>query len=92
MIANLGRLVALARRSTTSSIQRAFVGRVAESSGLHESSRLQTSIRAKTDDDLTPFQRWCTEGGVERAFTGNIWYERDVGTYHCVRCDKELFR
>ncbi len=49
-------------------------------------------IRTIGMNSLTPFQRWCISGGVERAYTGNIWYERDVGTYHCVGCDKELFR
>ena len=43
-------------------------------------------------NNLSPFQEWCISGGVERPFTGDKWYEREVGTYNCVSCDTELFR
>jgi peptide methionine sulfoxide reductase MsrB len=29
--------------------------------------------------------------GQERAFTGEYWWYKDVGTYHCRLCDKPLF-
>lgn len=55
-------------------------------------SKVASRVVKKSQDDLTPFQRWCTSGGVERAYTGDLWHEREVGTYHCIGCEKELFR
>lgn len=59
---------------------------------LPQVAKAESRVVKKGQDDLTPFQRWCTSGGVERAYTGDLWYEREVGTYHCVGCEKELFR
>ena len=53
---------------------------------------VKTVVRTLVNDHLTPFQKYCVDGGVERAFTGDIWYEKDVGTYHCSNCDTEIFR
>lgn len=83
MLANCSRLLAAARKSSVLKMARAFAAATGDAKRV---------VRIKTDEDLTPFQKWCVEGGVERAYTGNIWFERDVGTYHCIRCDKELFR
>ena len=42
--------------------------------------------------ELTPHQLWLTEGkGTERSFTGDYWFVKDVGTYHCVKCESSLF-
>lgn len=54
--------------------------------------KVELKRERKSEEELTPFQTWCINGGIERPFTGDIWYERDVGSYHCVGCDKELFR
>jgi len=43
-------------------------------------------------NSLSPFQQWCTAGGVERPYTGDKWHEREVGTYNCISCDSQLFR
>jgi hypothetical protein len=92
MIANCSRLLNVARMATCLRISRAFAERVSTSRILAEAMQGKSIIRAKSEEDLTPFQNWCVNGGVERAYTGNLWYERDVGTYNCVRCEKELFR
>lgn len=48
--------------------------------------------RAKKRQSLTPFQRYCVDGGIERPYTGELWYEKAPGTYNCVQCESELFR
>jgi peptide-methionine (R)-S-oxide reductase len=42
--------------------------------------------------DLSPEQYAVTrEGGTERAFTGELYYNKDPGRYRCVCCGNELF-
>jgi peptide-methionine (R)-S-oxide reductase len=50
----------------------------------------------KTDEEwlaeLTPEQyRIARQGGTERAFTGELYYNKEAGTYLCVCCGAELF-
>lgn len=92
MIAKCSKLLNGTRMETIFRISKGFAERVAQKSVLEEAIHSRTVIRGKSEEDLTPFQYWCVNGGVERAYTGNIWYERDVGSYNCVQCDKELFR
>ena len=41
---------------------------------------------------LTDEQYFVTQhAGTERAFTGCYWDTKEVGRYHCVVCDAELF-
>ncbi|KAG0503441.1 hypothetical protein HPP92_003513 [Vanilla planifolia] len=41
---------------------------------------------------LTPEQFYVTrQKGTERAFTGEYWNTKTLGTYHCVCCDTPLF-
>lgn len=42
--------------------------------------------------ELTPEQYAVTrEGGTERAFTGELYYNKEPGRYRCVCCGNELF-
>lgn len=41
---------------------------------------------------LTPHEFFVTQGkGFERPFTGEFWWYKDVGTYHCKVCSSALF-
>ncbi len=43
-------------------------------------------------DRLTPEQWEVTQrAGTERAFSGEYWDTKDLGTYRCVVCDQPLF-
>lgn len=55
-------------------------------------SEVKVTKRVIKRQSLTPFQRYCVDGGIERPYTGDIWYEKAPGTYNCVQCDSELFR
>lgn len=57
-----------------------------------EDERVIPTKLVKINENLTPFQKWCIDGGIERPYTGDLWYERGVGTYSCVNCNTELFR
>lgn len=42
--------------------------------------------------NLTPHEYFITQGkGPERPFTGDFWWYKDVGTYHCRVCSTALF-
>ena len=42
--------------------------------------------------NLTPHQFWLSQGkGMERPYTGDKWFEKDVGYYHCAVCATQLF-
>lgn len=42
--------------------------------------------------NFSPHQYWVTQGyGMERPYTGNLWYVVDVGHYECTVCNKILF-
>ncbi|KAL4470283.1 hypothetical protein ABPG74_011894 [Tetrahymena malaccensis] len=42
--------------------------------------------------NFTPHEYWITQGmGMERPFTGDKWFEKDVGYYHCTVCSTKLF-
>ena len=44
-------------------------------------------------EKLHPHVAWCLfDGGIEKAFTGNMHEFEGIGTYHCAGCDSELFR
>ena len=50
----------------------------------------------KTEEEwksqLTPEQyRITRKKGTERAFTGQLWDNKEAGTYRCVACGNELF-
>lgn len=52
-----------------------------------------TKTEAEWRDALTPEQFHVTrKSGTERAFTGPDWDNKDDGIYHCVCCNKPLFR
>ena len=39
-------------------------------------------------EKLTPLQYYVTQGkGHERPFTGDLWWMKDVGMYHCACCN-----
>ena len=41
---------------------------------------------------LSPHAFWLTQGkGMERPFTGDYWFTKDIGHYECVTCSKKLF-
>lgn len=41
---------------------------------------------------LSPHQYFVTQGkGPERPFTGDYWWVKDVGAYHCIVCDSKLY-
>lgn len=41
---------------------------------------------------MTPHQYWLTFGkAMERPFTGDLWYNKDVGHYECLVCKSKLF-
>lgn len=43
-------------------------------------------------EQLTPEQfRVMRQKGTERPFTGEYYYNKDSGTYHCAACGNELF-
>jgi peptide-methionine (R)-S-oxide reductase len=67
----------------------ARVGQVPEAAGLAIREKFD-QVRELRREDLTPFQQWCLNGGVERAYTGNLWFERDIGSYSCVGCGTQI--
>ena len=41
---------------------------------------------------LTPHEFYVTQGkGIERPFTGDFWWYKEVGTYYCKVCNHSLF-
>lgn len=41
---------------------------------------------------LNPHQYFVTQGkGYERPYTGDYWWVKDVGNYHCIVCHNLLF-
>lgn len=49
--------------------------------------------REEIEARLTAIQWHVTqESGTERAFTGEFWNTQTVGDYHCICCDKLLFK
>jgi hypothetical protein len=41
---------------------------------------------------MTPHQYWLTFGkAMERPFTGDLWFNKDVGHYECLVCKSKLF-
>lgn len=41
---------------------------------------------------MYPHEYFITQGkGIERPFTGSYWWVKDIGDYHCVVCDQNLF-
>ncbi|MDH5299807.1 MAG: peptide-methionine (R)-S-oxide reductase MsrB [Gammaproteobacteria bacterium] len=43
-------------------------------------------------EELSPQQYFvCRQKGTERPFSGELYFCKDRGTYHCVCCDAELF-
>lgn len=46
----------------------------------------------KAKSKLSPHEFYLTQGKhMERPFTGNYWWLKDVGTYSCKVCDQKLF-
>ena len=40
---------------------------------------------------LSPHQYFVTKGkGPERPYTGDYWWVKDVGSYHCIVCDSKI--
>lgn len=57
-------------------------------------SATRKNVAIATIDRLnfSPHEYWVTQGqGMERPFTGDKWFEKDVGYYHCSVCEKRLF-
>jgi peptide-methionine (R)-S-oxide reductase len=53
---------------------------------------LRDKPEAYWKEKLTPEQyHVCRLKGTERAFTGELYYNHDAGTYECVACGKALF-
>jgi peptide-methionine (R)-S-oxide reductase len=51
-----------------------------------------TRTKDEWRDQLTPEQfRVTRKKGTERAFTGELWDNKESGIYRCVCCDSELF-
>jgi peptide-methionine (R)-S-oxide reductase len=41
---------------------------------------------------LSPHEYFVTQGkGIERPFTGEYWWYKDIGNYNCIVCDQSLF-
>jgi peptide-methionine (R)-S-oxide reductase len=41
---------------------------------------------------LSPHEYYITQGsGTERAYTGMLWFTKELGDYHCRVCDAKLF-
>lgn len=68
---------------------------VAKSASTQATAANTQETKPKTVVDrlnLTPHEYWITQGkGMERPFTGDVWFEKDVGYYHCTVCSKKLF-
>ena len=42
--------------------------------------------------EMNPFSYYLTHGnGTERPYTGDLYFIKDVGDYHCIVCDNKLF-
>ncbi len=54
-------------------------------------TKIQKST-AEWQEQLTPEQYHVTrQKGTERAFTGELYYNKEKGTYECICCGAELF-
>jgi hypothetical protein len=52
----------------------------------------KTVILERTRSKLSPHELYITQGkGMERPFTGDFWWLKDVGTYSCKVCTQKLF-
>lgn len=41
---------------------------------------------------LSPHVFWLTQGkGMERPYTGDYWFTKEVGHYQCLTCSNKLF-
>lgn len=41
---------------------------------------------------LSPHQYWITQGkGMERPYTGDKWFIKELGDYYCLVCDSKVF-
>ena len=41
---------------------------------------------------MSPASFYQTKGkGTERPYTGDLYFVKDVGNYHCLVCDSNLF-